>query len=226
MVLTPARCVAAILTLAGAAGLDMWVSTTDRPGIFGVERASAIVASRFMIADELRASQVMQHHASRVLSDTAVAFNPSSISVPPSLLPLTSVELTAEDALLMALSLPAPPSAQPPADSPSLETIPLPKPRPARRPFIPDDRVFNDAQIASMKNRLNLTATQEPLWGAVELELRGLRWRPGASRGNGVAPALDSGAVQRLNFAFEKLVQTLSDAQRREVRLLMGIIGL
>jgi hypothetical protein len=222
MVLTPARCCAAILTLAGAVGLDMSLSTTD----LGSERASDVVASRFMIRQELRPSQVMQRHASRVLSDAAVAFNPISISVPRSALPLTSVGLTAEEALQMALSLPAPPAALPPADSPSLETIPLPTPRPARRPFIPDDRVFNDAQIASMKNRLNLTAEQEPLWGAVELELRALRWRQSASRGNGAAPALDTGAVQRLNFAFEKLVRTLSDDQRREVRLLMGIIGL
>jgi hypothetical protein len=223
MALTPARCVVAILTLAGAVGLDMSLSTTD----LGSGRASEVVASRFMIRQALRPSQAMQRHASRVLSDTAMAFNPISIAAPQSMLPLTSVHLTAEDALQMALSLPAPPAALPPPASPPMEAMPLPTPRPARRPspYIPDDRVFNDAQIASMKNQLNLTVEQERLWGAVELELQGLRWRRSSSRGNG-APILDVSAVQRLNLAYEQLARTLSEDQKRQVRVLMGIIGL
>jgi hypothetical protein len=77
-----------------------------------------------------------------------------------------------------------------------------------------------------VKNRLNLTAEQETLWGAVEMELQGLRWRRSSPRRNGGAPGLDASAVQRLNLASEKLARTLSDDQKRHVRLLMGIIGL
>ena len=43
---------------------------------------------------------------------------------------------------------------------------------PPPRPPQPVAAVFNDAQIASIKNRLKLTKEQEPYWQEVEASLR------------------------------------------------------
>jgi hypothetical protein len=199
----------------------------DWLSIFRTERAVDIVDSRFLAGQQLRPSEAMSLHLSRVLIDSAVAFDPMFISAPQTT-SLSSVGLTAGDALHLALSLPAPSAPEPPLVTPLGQPIPLPAPRPTQRGnrFVPDDRLFNDAQIASMKDRLNLRAEQELLWEAVEKELRGLSWRRSSSRGHGVAFALDMSSVQRLNLAYEKLARTLSEAQKRQVKLLMGIIGL
>ena len=47
-----------------------------------------------------------------------------------------------------------------------------PRPRPPQRANV----VFSDAQIASMKDRLELTQEQEPYWQKVEASLREIVW--------------------------------------------------
>ncbi len=85
--------------------------------------------------------------------------------------------------------------------------------------------MFNEAQIVSFEQRLKLTGEQQRLWEIVELELRALSWRR-APAGSSARPTLDISALQRLKFAFDRLVQELRDEQKREVRQLMGIVGL
>jgi hypothetical protein len=89
--------------------------------------------------------------------------------------------------------------------------------------------VLNDAQIASIKQRLNLTPEQERMWPAVEVALRKL----GYAKKNGGQPhaptlptELAGGDVQNLKSAATPLIMSFSQEQERELRLLAQIAGL
>jgi len=86
--------------------------------------------------------------------------------------------------------------------------------------------VLNDAQIASIKDRLKLTLAQRQHWPAVETALRGLAWPRTARKGE--TPKIDPNGrdVQRLKSATAALMEHLDDAQKREVRTLAHLIGL
>jgi len=99
--------------------------------------------------------------------------------------------------------------------------------------------VLNDAQIASIKERLNLTPEQERMWPAVEVALRKLAYarrdhgarKSGARRGaharNQVAaidPASDD--VKHLRSAAVPLITSFNGDQERELRILAQITGL
>ena len=99
--------------------------------------------------------------------------------------------------------------------------------------------VLNEAQIASIKERLNLTPSQERMWPAVEAALRDLAYKkpvagaqkpaPGnAAQGNAARATLDpNGAeVARLKSAAIPLVMSFDYEQKRELRTLAHLIGL
>lgn len=94
--------------------------------------------------------------------------------------------------------------------------------RPAPRPPQPADAVLSDVQIASMKERLELTAEQEPYWQPVEAALRLLVWE----RRNGSRPRLDPGALARVQEAVGPFGATLSPRQRSVIQALAHIAGL
>ncbi len=95
--------------------------------------------------------------------------------------------------------------------------------------------MLNDAQIASIKRRLHLTADQEGMWPAVEAALRNVAYarardahHPGAP-GNAAQLASadpDSVEVQGLKSAAVPLIMSFSDEQRQEVRSLAHVMGL
>ncbi|MFL9823630.1 hypothetical protein [Rhodoplanes sp. SY1] len=90
----------------------------------------------------------------------------------------------------------------------------------------PSNALLNDAQIASIKTRLKLTAEQERLWGPVETALRGVVWRRSADR-RGTAPAvLETQSLERLRTAATPFVGTLREDQKREIRSLSHVMGL
>jgi hypothetical protein len=91
-------------------------------------------------------------------------------------------------------------------------------------PPVRADAVFNEAQIASFKTRIKITADQEASWRPVEAALRALSWQRGGGRGS--KAKLDPDGVQRLGAATSTLFAILKDAQRREVRLLANVVGL
>jgi len=107
---------------------------------------------------------------------------------------------------------------------------------PARRVTSRPNTVLNDAQIASLKRRLNLTAEQERMWPAVEAALRKIVYTKTAlnphSRGaqsNGSAtPYIDptSAEVRELKAAAVPLIQRLNEEQKREVKMLAYVMGL
>jgi hypothetical protein len=94
--------------------------------------------------------------------------------------------------------------------------------------------VLNDAQIASIKTRLNLSPDQEQMWPAVEAALRNIAYAKGRDgrRHNGADTAdvasLDpyGPEVQGLKSAAVPLIMSFSDEQRSEVRTLAHVMGL
>jgi hypothetical protein len=107
---------------------------------------------------------------------------------------------------------------------------------PARRVTGRSSNVLNDAQIASIKQRLKLTAEQERMWPAVEAALRKIVYTKNAmnpqthstqSSGSTVA-YIDPGSaeVQQLKSAALPLIKRLNDEQKREVKMLAYVMGL
>ncbi len=93
--------------------------------------------------------------------------------------------------------------------------------------------VLNEAQIASMKRRLNLTPDQEPLWPAVESALRNIAYAKGGTASPVRTPQgamayidPDSNEVAQLKYAALPLIMRLDDDQRREVRSMAHVMGL
>jgi hypothetical protein len=97
--------------------------------------------------------------------------------------------------------------------------------------------LLNDAQIASIKERLHLTPDQERMWPGVEAALRNIAYakaRDGRGRGSPAgadASALaalspDSAEVQDLKSAAIPLIMSFSEEQKGEVRSLAHVMGL
>jgi hypothetical protein len=99
---------------------------------------------------------------------------------------------------------------------------PKPKPKPPQ-----SNAVLNDAQIASIKRRLNLTPDQERYWPAVEAELRKMEYAKRTAGGNRTASVdMSRVNVEGLKSAGYPLVMSFSDDQRRELRSLAHLLGL
>ena len=95
--------------------------------------------------------------------------------------------------------------------------------------------VLNDAQIASIKERLHLTPDQEQMWPAVEAALRNLAYasmREARRRGVAASTAQiaaadpDSAPVQDLKSAAIPLIMSFNSEQKDEVRSLAHVMGL
>jgi hypothetical protein len=96
--------------------------------------------------------------------------------------------------------------------------------------------VFNDAQIASIKERLNLTPEQQAMWPPVEAALRKIsyvgnpadaqnrRAQQSSARLAFIDP--DSAELRQLKYAALPLFMRLNDEQKREVNLLAYVMGL
>jgi hypothetical protein len=94
--------------------------------------------------------------------------------------------------------------------------------------------VLNDAQIASIKERLNLTPDQEEMWPAVEAALRNLAYTRAREARRSGEPANaqlasadpDSIEVQGLKSAAIPLLMSFNSEQKDEVRNLAHVMGL
>jgi len=93
--------------------------------------------------------------------------------------------------------------------------------------------VLNDAQIASIKRRLNLTPDQERMWPSVEAALRNLSYaktgphKGGYDAAQAVASVDPAGAdVQNLKMAAMPLIMSFSDDQMRELQSITRVAGL
>ena len=121
--------------------------------------------------------------------------------------------------------------ARPRAEPASTGAIGSPSPASAQRNANRKPTVFNDAQIASIKNRLNLTKDQEEYWPAVEAELRRLAWKKSADQkgpGRRQLVALDVNALDmaKLQSTTAPLLMSFNDEQKRELRMLAHLAGM
>jgi len=135
-------------------------------------------------------------------------------------------------------------NAKVPAAAPVVAAAPVPAPRPAPRvnlasvsakPVVParsltrPGAVLNDAQIASIKRRLNLTPDQERMWPSVEAALRNLTYdkKGGRDAAHGVASIDPASAdVQNLKSAAMPLIMSFSGDQMRELQSISRVAGL
>jgi hypothetical protein len=94
--------------------------------------------------------------------------------------------------------------------------------------------MLDDAQIASIKQRLHLTPDQEEMWPAVEAALRNIAYaktQEARRRGNtGITQVAsidpDSAEVQGLKSAAVPLIMSFNYEQKEEVRNLAHVMGL
>jgi hypothetical protein len=118
----------------------------------------------------------------------------------------------------------------------SVDPNPTPAAMPKRmaKPAPPKPAVlFNDAQLASIKARLRLTANQEAHWPQVESALRAISWKiatqsKGIVSGKQQAQMIDpnSPEVARLKSAAFPLIMSMREEQKQEVRQLAHTMGL
>jgi hypothetical protein len=100
-------------------------------------------------------------------------------------------------------------------------------------PASTSNAVLNNAQIASIRERLKLTSYQTQLWPPVESALRDITWQgrgdashKTAANPRGAAIDPNSVPVQRLKSAAFPLIMSLSDDQKQEVRTMVRLMGL
>ncbi|MET0674729.1 MAG: hypothetical protein ABW175_02925 [Bradyrhizobium sp.] len=118
------------------------------------------------------------------------------------------------------------PLAGPAAAAPKPKAVAKPQPQPQK-----NYALLSDGQIAGIKDRLKLSASQESYWPAVETALRGVARKIHAARQanpnvQGVPIDPDSAEVQQLKSAAMPLLFQLREDQKNEVRSLARIIGL
>jgi hypothetical protein len=118
-----------------------------------------------------------------------------------------------------------------PAATPVAPQVPA-KPKAASKPALQKSyALLSDVQIAGIKDRLRLSASQEPYWPAVETALRAVARKIHATReaepnASGMPVDPDSEEVQQLKSAAMPLLFQLREDQKDEVRRLARIIGL
>lgn len=116
------------------------------------------------------------------------------------------------------------PSVTPSALPPKTKAVAKPQPQKSYA-------LLSDVQIAGIKDRLKLSASQESYWPAVETALRAVARKIHAGRqsnpnASGIPIDPDSAEVQQLKSAAMPLLFQLREDQKNEVRSLARIIGL
>jgi hypothetical protein len=129
-------------------------------------------------------------------------------------------------------------STSPDIEAPKIITAPAtvqaapPKPKAAVKPAVQKTyALLSEVQIAGIKERLKLSASQESYWPAVENALRAVAKKIHATRQtapNATGAPIDPEAeeVQQLKSAAMPLLFQLREDQKREVRALARLIGL
>jgi hypothetical protein len=130
----------------------------------------------------------------------------------------------------------AEPAARPESASlaPAKRTVQPPHPAGAASgPTSASNAVLNNAQIASIRERLKLTSYQSQLWPQVESALRDISWQghsdaahKTAANPRGATIDPNSAPVQRLKSAAFPLIISLSEDQKQEVRTMVRLMGL
>jgi hypothetical protein len=152
---------------------------------------------------------------------------------PTPMVPQAAAQAVPEAAAAAPITNTAPPQRPVPGAQPASQAKPAAAPNHHRadRP----GSALNDAQIASIKQRLHLTPDQEAMWPAVEAALRNVAYARAREAQRHGAPASatqlasadpDSIEVQGLKSAAIPLLMSFSAEQKNEVRSLAHVMGL
>ena len=185
------------------------------------EVAGAMVTASAAVEDQI---SVRESKADKltVLAVVPSAVEPSRTAAIPSE-PVRQAFAATALAGIEGLKLAEPAEPPPPATPPKSKVVSKPPPQ---KPYA----LLSDAQIASIKERLKLSSSQESYWPAVENSLRALARKIRATRQadpNAVAMIdPDAEEVQQLKTAAMPLLVQLREDQKREVRTLARLIGL
>jgi hypothetical protein len=205
------------LVVLGSAGIALWVTgfaatSVPSPAVPATDPFATRFPADWIKADAQPAPAWMAAGGAANAQQHLALFTPQSTYpfTPASFAPETGTRPRAEP--VSTGSIPSPASVQRMAN---------------RKPT-----VFNDAQIASIKNRLNLRKDQEEYWPAVEAELRRLAWKKsgddGRQKGRRQLVALDVSAIDmvKLQSTTAPLLMSFNDEQRRELRMMAHLAGM
>jgi len=241
-----------IVPLLAAGAIGYLLGASNVTGLRSIEpSASQSVALRFPLNwDEATAAAAATSRAitapiatagAMVMGDAQLALlSPVPMVAPAPRARQTSLQVASAEAVAPA------PSNELPAEPPPLRvqnprqarsapaTVEAKPPAAVRRHADRPGFVLDDAQIASIKQRLNLTLDQEQMWPAVEAALRNLAYsdardarRNGATGAPQVATAdPNSEEVQNLKSAAIPLIMSFNAEQKDEVRNLAHVMGL
>jgi len=230
-----------LVTVVFAALASLGVSLSEGSLRSAAPSPAEIVASRFPAAGgPLPVQSVMFSTASVMPVEHWERFDQGALSGIATVDPTwpTAAEITPA-----AIETAQPQISEPTAESPGISETVKPQPpkaqaasAPARRVTSHSSNVLNEAQIASIKQRLKLTAEQEQMWPAVEAALRKIVYTKTAmnaqthvaqSSGSPTAYIDPSSAeVRQLKNAALPLIVRLNDEQKREVKMLAYVMGL
>lgn len=98
----------------------------------------------------------------------------------------------------------------------------MPGPRTTSRTL----HLLNEAQIASIKERLKLTPEQQQLWPSVEAALRTVAWRGSRDKLDHKTATLDPKGVENLINVLVPFVKKLREEQKDELRMIAHLMGL
>jgi hypothetical protein len=233
-----------MLVLAALAGLGVSLSAGSLRS--ATPSPAEIVASRFPPFDSASPAPATFSTASVMPVEHWETFDPALLSPmvmtdpawpAPSVTTATEATSTETGAVEPSIFDPPPQSAAP-AEAVA-ETEP-PKTQATgatqRRATARSSNVLNEAQIASIKRRLKLTAEQERMWPAVEAALRKVVYTKHAMepRGQASQPGVTpvayidptSNEVRQLKSAALPLLMRLNDDQKRELKMLAYVMGL
>jgi hypothetical protein len=220
------------ILLAAAAGylIGNWNASAVRsPSPAGLATAAETIALRF--PRELNDTPVVEisgnardaMSASATLGDAQLALFAPSPVISPEAVPQAPVQTASAE------PMPISPSRATTSPKPVQQVIAV-KPHVAPRVATRPGSMLDDAQIASIRQRLHLTADQERMWPAVEVALRNIAFaRVRDARQHGVrpgAPDPNSAEVADLKSAAIPLLMSFSDQQKDEVRSVVHVMGL
>ena len=195
-----------------------------------LQQGSAAPAPSYQLASE---STVIVHNANSALFAPEPML-PAQSATAQAAEPAEAQQAADEQAPVQVADL-SPTASMAPAHVAAAPILPKPrgvasttKPVPVRRQVRPG-HMFDDAQLASIKRRLNLTPDQEQMWPAVAVALRNIGiQREHEARARGASGEInpDSPQVQDLKSAAIPLIMSFSDEQKDEVRTLARGMGL
>ena len=153
--------------------------------------------------------------------------------------PEASVQLASATGSMPPATVAAAPARSPKISAVAPVALAMPL-RVNRAPVAPRRVVMNrpgfmldDAQIASIKERLHLTPDQEQMWPAVEAALRNIAYtRAQQARRRGVSGEttqvadIDPDSVEGLKSAAVPLIMSFDEEQKQQVRDLAHVMGL